>query len=101
MGVTEEIKNINQKGSDCMEITLEMIIMIVTALATALFGVAAKKWNWNTKNYIPYQNLVIGLIAGGLAYITGLNSNMLNSILICIFSSMTAGGMYDLKKTGE
>ena len=82
-----------------MEITVEMIIMIVTAVITAVFGMCAKKWNWDTANYIPFQNLAIGAIAGALVFAIGLNSNILQSIILCVFSAMTAGGTYDLIKT--
>lgn len=82
-----------------MEITIDMCVMIVTAIITAVFGMCAKKWNWETKDYIPFQNLCIGILAGVLVFITGLSTNVLNAIIICIFSAMTAGGMYDLSKT--
>lgn len=82
-----------------MEITVDMIIMIVTAIITAVFGMCAKKWNWDTANYIPFQNLAIGIIAGSLVFAIGLNSNILQSIILCVFSAMTAGGTYDLIKT--
>lgn len=82
-----------------MEITVDMIIMIITAIITAVFGMCAKKWNWDTKDYIPFQNFAIGLIAGVFVYATKLNTNMLQAIIICIFSAMTAGGTYDLIKT--
>ena len=82
-----------------MEITIDMIIMIVTAIVTAIFGCCAKKWKWDTKNYIPFQNLFIGIIAGVLSFTIGLNTNILNAVILCVFSAMTAGGTYDLIKT--
>lgn len=84
-----------------MDISVDMIVMIVTAIITAIFGMCAKRWNWETKDYIPFQNLVIGLSAGLLVFLTGLSANLLNAVLICIFSAMTAGGMYDLSKTNK
>ena len=82
-----------------MEITMDMIVMIVTAVITAVFGMCAKKWNWDTANYIPFQNLAIGMLAGALVYLVGLNNNILQAIILCVFSAMTAGGTYDLVKT--
>ena len=82
-----------------MEITIDMVIMIVTAIITAIFGMCAKKWNWETKDYIPFQNLCIGIIAGLLVFLLGLNTNVLQAVILCIFSAMTAGGIYDLSKT--
>ncbi|MFR8116916.1 MAG: hypothetical protein ACLVAK_07940 [Clostridia bacterium] len=82
-----------------MEITIDMIVMIITAIVTAAFGICAKKWNWESKNYIPFQNLIIGILSGVLVFAVRLNSNILQSIILCVFSAMTAGGTYDLIKT--
>lgn len=82
-----------------MEITIDMIVMIVTAIVTAVFGMCAKRWNWETADYIPFQNLAIGLLAGVLVFAVGLNTNILQAIILCVFSAMTAGGTYDLIKT--
>lgn len=81
-----------------MTLTPEIITMVVTALVTAIFGELAKKFNWSTKDYIPFQNLAIGLFAGVLVYITGLNSNLLGAVILSLFASMCAGGAYDLSK---
>ena len=74
------------KGGKIMEITMDMIVMIVTAVITAVFGMCAKKWNWTTADYIPFQNLAIGIIAGVLVYLVGLNGNILQAIILCVFS---------------
>ena len=79
-----------------MTLTPEIITMVVTALVTALFGELAKKFNWSTKDYIPFQNLAIGLFAGVLLFITGLNTNLLSAVILSLFASLCAGGTYDL-----
>lgn len=84
-----------------MEITMEMIVMIITAIMTAVFGMCAKKWNWDSKEYIPFQNLAVGIVAGMLVFATGLSNNILQAIILCVFSAMTAGGTYDLIKTNK
>ena len=71
-----------------MEITPEIVTMVVTALATALFGELAKKFNWSTKDYIPFQNLSIGLFTGIIVFVLGLNTNLLSSVIIGLFSAM-------------
>ena len=81
-----------------MELTPEIITMVVTAIVTAIFGELAKKFNWSTKDYLPFQNLSIGLFSGIIVYIVGLNTNILSAVILGIFASMTAGGMYDLGK---
>mgnify|MGYP000012444616 FL=1 len=82
-----------------MEVTVDIIIAVATALVTAIFGTLAKKFNWATQDYIPYQNIVIGVIAGILVFATGLNTNFLMAIILCLFSSCAAGGLYDATKT--
>ena len=82
-----------------MELTVEIIIAVATALVTAVFGTLAKKFNWATQDYIPYQNIIIGIIAGILVFATGLNTNILYALILCIFSATAAGGLYDAAKT--
>lgn len=81
-----------------MKLTPEILTMVVTAIITALFGQLAKKFNWSTKDYIPFQNLSIGLFSGILACLFHFNDNIAESIILGIFAAMTAGGMYDLGK---
>lgn len=83
-----------------MEVTAEMIIAVVTALITYIFGLLAKKFNWIESRYIPIQNAIIGICAGVLCKILGLaDSNMLVTMMYTLFGSMSAGGTYDLAKT--
>ena len=82
-----------------MELTVDIIIAVATALVTAIFGTLAKKFNWATQDYIPYQNIVIGIVAGILVFATGLNTNFLMAIILCLFSICAAGGLYDATKT--
>lgn len=77
---------------------IETILMVVTAMVSFIFGELSKKFNWIEKKYIPYQTLVIGLIAGVLYYITVDNSNIASAIVLA-FSSLIACGTYDLSKT--
>lgn len=84
-----------------MEVTLDMIIMVVTALVTAIFGMITKKFDLDLKQYIPIQNIIIGILAGIIVYSLELNTNILNSIVMCSFSALTAGGAYDLYKVNK
>ena len=79
-----------------MELTPEIITMVVTAIVTAIFGELAKKFNWSTRDYLPFQNLAIGLFSGVIVYIAGLNTNVLSAVILGTFASMTAGGVYDM-----
>ncbi len=85
-----------------MEVTAEMIIAVVTAIVTYIFGFLSKKFNWIESKYIPIQNVIIGICAGILCKILGLaDSNMLVTMMYTLFGSMTAGGTYDLTKAKE
>lgn len=81
-----------------MELTPEIITMVVTSIVTGIFGVLAKKFNWSSKELIPFQNLAIGLLAGIFVYLTNLNANLISAIFLSYFSAMGAGGTYDLIK---
>lgn len=82
-----------------IEITVEIILAVVTAVITAFLGWAAKKWNWNTADYIPFQNLAVAIISGILFIATGLVSNVIIAFIISFGASFGAGGLYDLIKT--
>ncbi len=85
-----------------MELTPEMIMAVVSAIITYLFGLLAKKFNWMESKYIPLQNLVVGLLSALICYALKLNdSNILVTTLSCLFGSMASGGTYDLKKAKE
>ena len=82
-----------------LEITVEIILAVVTAVITAFLGWATKKWNWDTSDYIPFQNLAIAIISGILFIATGLVSNVIIAFIISFGASFGAGGLYDLIKT--
>ena len=81
--------------------TVESIMMLCTTLMTLLFGGLAKKFGWLETTYIPIQNVLIGILAGLLCWLIGLNENLLISILICLTSSMCAGGVYDVTRVNK
>ena len=82
-----------------IEITVEIILAVVTAVITAFLGWSAKKWNWDTADYIPFQNLAVAIISGILFIATGLVSNVIIAFIISFGASFGAGGLYDLIKT--
>ena len=74
---------------------MELTIASVIAFVTLILGEITKKFKWMNKKFIPYQNLVIGLVSGVICYLTGLTDNILTSILTCTIASYSAGGIYD------
>ncbi len=84
-----------------IEITLELILTVVTAVITAFTGWAAKQWHWVTEDIIPFQNLAIGTISAVLFILTGLQTNIISALLIGLGAAFGAGGLYDLLKNKE
>ena len=83
------------------EVTLTTIISFTTLVITYLFGILSKKFNWLESKYIPYQNAVIGIFAGIIAFVLGLVDNLAKAIIMCVISAFGAGGGYDLVKKSK
>lgn len=79
--------------------TIEIVISFITGIVTYISGLLAKKYKLVESELIPLQNIAIGVLAGVIVYLLGLNSNLITSIFICSVSAMGAGGTYDLAKT--
>lgn len=79
-----------------MTISLSVIIMLVAYV----FGAITKIFIENVPNkFIPIQNVVIGILSGVVCFILHIDDNLLNSIVVCIMSTMSAGGIADLIET--
>lgn len=79
-----------------MTISLSVIIMLVAYV----FGAITKIFIENIPNkFIPIQNVVIGILSGVVCYFLQIDDNLLNSIVVCIMSTMSAGGIADLIET--
>lgn len=80
-----------------MEITVAIIIMALTLIA----GEITKLTSLDNK-YIPLQNLIIAVLASIICIIFKVqNMSILETIITCIFGTMSAGGISDLKKIKE
>ena len=80
---------------------MEISIPSIIAFVTLIFGYISKKFNLVDKKYIPFQNVLIGLISGLLVWLTGLEANIFNAIITCLISALGAGGLYDTYKKGK
>lgn len=78
-----------------MEFTWEILFGISQAIITAIIGMFTKDTIVDSK-YIPIQNLVIGILSGLLAIVTGIYDNTINAMLIGIAISFGVGGAYDM-----
>ncbi len=80
-----------------MEITVAIIITTLTLIA----GEITKLTNIDSK-YIPLQNIIIAALASIICIIFKVqNMSVLETIITCIFGTMSAGGIADLKKIIE
>ena len=77
-----------------MQITVALIVMAVTLVA----GEITKLTSLPNK-YIPLQNIIIAIIASIVCIIFNVESMQpLETVLTCIFATMSAGGIADMKK---
>lgn len=77
-----------------MEITVAIIITALTLIA----GEITKLTSLDNK-YIPLQNIIIAIIASIVCIAFKVEDmSILETIVTCIFGTMSAGGIADLKK---
>lgn len=77
-----------------MEITVAIIITALTLIA----GEITKLTSLDNK-YIPLQNIIIAIIASIICIAFKVEDmSVLETIVTCIFGTMSAGGIADLKK---
>ena len=71
--------------------------VIIIAIIAYIFGAITKIFIDSIPNkYIPIQNVVIGVISAIICYFTGIESDLLQAIVLCIVATMGAGGIADL-----
>ena len=80
-----------------MEITVALIITAITLVAGQI-----TKMTPIPNKYIPLQNLIIAILASIICIVFKVeNMSVLETIITCIFGTMSAGGIVDLKKVKE
>ena len=80
-----------------MQITVALVITALTLVA----GQVTKLTNIPNK-YIPLQNIIIAVIASIVCIVFKVEEmSVLDTIIMCIFSTMSAGGLADLKKVSK
>ena len=81
-----------------MEITYVVIITIVAYILGSITKLFIDKI---PNKYIPLQNVLIGLISAFICYVTKIETNLLQAIVLCVMSTMGAGGIADLVKINK
>ena len=76
---------------------MEITYVIIIAIIAYIFGAITKIFIDEIPNkYIPIQNVIIGVISAIICYFTGIEPNLLQSLVLCIVACMGAGGIADL-----
>lgn len=76
---------------------MEITYVIIIAIIAYIFGAITKIFIDSIPNkYIPIQNVVIGVISAIICYFTGIESDLLQAIALCVVATMGAGGVADL-----
>ena len=80
-----------------MQITVALIITAITLVAGQITKITPIP-----NKYIPLQNLIIAILASIICIVFKVeNMSALETVLTCIFGTMSAGGIVDLKKVKE
>lgn len=76
---------------------MEITYVIIIGIIAYIFGAITKMFVDSIPNkYIPIQNVAIGIISAVICYFTGIETNLLQSLVLCIVACMGAGGVADL-----
>jgi hypothetical protein len=80
-----------------MEITVALIITALTLVAGQITKLTSIDNKW-----IPLQNIIIAIVASIVCICSHVQDmSVLETIVTCIFGTMSAGGIADLKKIGQ
>lgn len=78
---------------------MEITYVIIIALVAYIFGAITKIFIDSIPNkYIPIQNVIIGIISAIICYFAKIETNLLQSFVLCLMATMGAGGTADLIK---
>lgn len=76
---------------------MEITYVIIIAIVAYILGAITKIFIDSIPNkYIPIQNVVVGIISALICFFTGIETNLLQSIVLCLVATMGAGGIADL-----
>ena len=80
-----------------MEITIALVVMAITLVAGEITKITTIP-----NKYIPLQNIIIAVLSSVVCIIFKVEGmGALETVLTCIFASMSAGGIADIKKVGK
>lgn len=76
---------------------MEITYVVIIAIVAYVLGAITKIFIDSIPNkYIPIQNVIVGIISALICYFTGIETSLLQSIVLCLVATMGAGGIADL-----
>ena len=76
---------------------MEITYIIVVAIVTYILGSLTKIFFSKIPNkFIPIQNVIIAFVASLICYVTKIEANFIEALVMCFSATMGAGGVYDL-----
>lgn len=79
-----------------MTITVSVVVMVVAYICGAITKLLIENI---PDRYIPIQNVIVGVVSGVICYFIGIDESIVDLIIICLMSALSAGGVSDLVKT--
>jgi hypothetical protein len=80
-----------------MEMTVAIVVMAFTLIAGEITKISSIP-----NKYIPLQNIIIAIISSIVCIIFKVEGlGVLETIITCIFASLSAGGIADIKKIAK
>ena len=76
-----------------MKITYVLIITLVSYILGSINKLFIKNI---PDRFIPIQNVIIGFVSAFVCYFTKIETNLFDAIVMCLLSTMGAGGIHDL-----
>ena len=81
---------------------MEITYVVIIAIVAYVLGAITKIFIDAVPNkYIPIQNVVVGIVSALICYFTGIETNLLQAIVLCLIATMGAGGIADLINIGK
>ncbi len=83
---------------------INLLVYIVSTLATYIMGILSKKMKWNESLPIPIQNILIGIIVFTIFYIIYHPANteeVIEQIIVALGGTGTATLGYDTQKLNK
>ena len=80
-----------------MEITVALVVMAITLVAGEITKITTIP-----NKFIPLQNIIIAVLSSIVCLVFKVEGmGVLETVITCVFASMSAGGLVDIKKIGE